>query len=851
MKNWTVPIAVVSLLMVLGSSVAGEVKIRTMDTPAARGAWRTWQKDLNAVTVDAAHGESLGVPVAFPQVKQIWCGSRQRPAPLARVFSDPKRPAISWETFQFDLYLPPESLPDGIRIQCRLLLQNKDGLWFEGIGRRRKADGGWVSARALQPGWNTVQVDLSLDSADMTPHGHRMRWSRFFLTQIAAIGFSLQGDRPYNATVAIDNITTWAAADDAFPPLAVYDFAPDAEEVPCYGRTELSFLVNRPLFNPFEQDEIKVDAIFKAPGGGAEVRVPAFYYQPYLREKGKDDDNRNFKDRYTPVGRGLFKVRFTPRQAGVYKYHLEVTYRSPIRRVEEKLVTEARELKVTPGEDKGFVRISKKDRRYFEFEDGSFFYPLGHSFRSPIDLRHVKRILRPYYPTAPVPKDRGLRIYEEQLPKMQKAGLNCFEVWMASWWLGIEWTGRWKNYHGLGVYNMEHAWKLDALVDLAEKHEQYIHLTIDNHGKASQSLYLGRSSGRDRGQHDHEWEHSPYNRDNRQDGGFLRYSKQLFSDEKARRHYRNKMRYIAARWGWSTHIYGIEMWSELDLIGHVQGRHRSVYGSHYVHKWHEEMTGYLRSQDHGNHVITTHYSGDFRFIDRELVRKPFIDYVACDAYHSPKQHLVDMLMETERVCVPFNKPFMVTEFGGDWSASNIESLTGDLYTGLWWGWMSGTAGTPMYWWFEYLELANLYPAYSALARFTEGEDKRRAPGEPPWRSHWSSGLTSDNNRHEPLRVMVAGDSRSFYAWIYDRATMHHLPRNKKLQPQYDGIRLKLFQLTPGRYEIETWDSWTGKKIDSYTATTGRDRSLTVALPRFRVHVAVKVRPHQAGSEKRR
>ncbi|MBN2711413.1 MAG: DUF5060 domain-containing protein [Planctomycetes bacterium] len=794
--------------------------------------------------VDAEHGTSLKVNCDFPGVTKVWRGSRENPKRL--VVHDPfsGKSALILDTLQYQIYIPPENLQAGARIQSRVLLKNKDGLWFEGLGMRR-VESGWVRANSLYPGWNTIRIDLSENSTDLRPRGHAMRWSRLFLSQVVAFGLAIQGDKEFKGSVYVDNITTWPATDDDFQKLSVVDFDAGQSTVGRYEKAEFTFSINRPLLNPFSSKEVTIDAVFKSPAG-EEIRVPAFYYQDYNRVLGNDNGEGTVEDVYIPKGPGVFKVRFTPRLAGEYTYYLDISYRSPVVHKLETLRTEPRSLTVTEAEKRGFVRISEKDPRCFEFENGDYFFPVGHSLRSPVDERHVKTILEKHYKGTPAPVDRGLRVYEDILPVMKNAGVNAFEVWMSSWWLGIEWTGRWKNYHGLGVYNMEHAWKLDSLVNSSAANDIYIHLVIDNHGKASQEKVTGQREG---GQVDHEWEHSPYStsraRDEQAwagwDNGFLKYSKDLFRSNRAREAYKDKIRYIAARWGWSTHIYGIEMWSELDLIGNLYGRRREVYASDDVHEWHKIMTGVLDKYDHGRHLVTTHYSGDYSYIDQEMVRLPFIDYIVCDAYHSNKDPLLNMLQRTENFCLGYDKPFQITEFGGDWNASSIEGLDGDLYAGLWWGWMSRSAGTPYYWWFEYLALANHYPAFKALSKYIEGEDKRRGKNEPQLRSQWPMDFDGKMGTQKRLNGLCLGDGKIFYVYVYDKEQVVHLPKEDKDRRVHTKITAKVLNVPVGKYAVEIWDCWTGEIIEKKDIITDATGTLATHLPDFKVHTALKIR----------
>ncbi len=935
---------------------------------------------LGFVTIDTKHGPSLKIPVNFPYISQAW-----RKAPLVSYFRHTGRKPIVIETIQYDVYLPPAKLPRQMRVQSRMLFKDKEGHWFEALGQRktRMPTGEiiWKPATALCPGWNTIRVDLSEASAQIRARGHHLRWSRYALSQIRYIGFSFQGNRKFKGNLALDNITTWLAKDASWRvPLRVVDFVPGPRKVKQYELFEFSFNINRPVLNPFRCAEIAINAEFKCNGSNGSSRVqkvPAFYFQPYRRIRARPMPGIDMRDQYIPDGPGVFKVRFTPRVPGEYTCRLHVDYCSPISGKKESLTSAPWKFTVRKHTARGFIRVSKNDPRYFEFENGEFFFPLGHSLRSPSDPRHVRMILRqnffqfteqdlvnpgilldklrraagcsrgtlqrrifdalpeevrrlatgsekksmdpgqrrillaginsivrnPVFFKADdfshwnrvweiadtldrrrprveterlkgrwrerrnrvllelvfagafrpsVTADHGLQTYESILPRMHAAGMNCFEVWMCSWWLGLEWTGAWNNYYGLGKYNMVNAWKLDRLIDLAAANRMYLHLTIDNHGKAAQ---WDRRRPLKHAQYDHEFEYSPYNIRNRMDGGFLRNSVQLFSDKRAKLYYRDKLRYIAARYGWSTNIFGVELWSELDLVGSLKGRHRQIYSSWPVRKWHQEMAAQFRKFDHGRHLLTTHYSGDYTYIDRNMIKQQFISYIACDAYHEPHQTLMDMLARTEGFALPYSKPFMVTEYGGFAYAAPLDSMAADLYGGLWWSWMSRTAGAPMYWWFELVSLEDYYRGYSAFAKFIKGEDKRRqaesggppflpgfslwrGPGKPRprtrgrpippapvWsRSGWpvSAGLppapaktvvagtnpknpadkakqpsgtsaagTAGNRTKSMLSVLLLGNGEIFYAYVYDHLQLHRLPRQSRLYTRYKGALLTI------------------------------------------------------------
>ncbi|MFH0910357.1 MAG: glycoside hydrolase family 2 TIM barrel-domain containing protein, partial [Planctomycetota bacterium] len=556
----------------------------------------------------------------------------------------------------------------------------------------------------------------------------------------------------------------------------------------------------------------------------------AFYYQDYERQKGPPSD------RYLPVGPGVFQVRFTPRESGEYRWRLQARYRNLLApsMPPETAESAAYAFTVTPRSHRGFVRVSPRDPRYFEYEDGSPCFPVGHNFRSPTDLTDWIQLLLPQNPGTPPPVDRGLNIYEEYLPRMAAVGENMFEVWMSSWWLAIEWSDAWKGYHGLGCYNTENAWKLDELLRLAEENGFQVHLALDNHGKAAQGV--GTGPGRS-GQVDHEWEFSPYNVAN---GGFLTDPLGLFRDDpRVTRYYHNLLRYVAGRWGYSTAIFGIEMWSEIDLIGSKDGRDKAVYASPEVRAWHQRMIRYLKSLDHGRHVVTTHYSYKYNVIDRDMVALPEIDYITCDAYHTMGQSLVQLLLNTDRFAQEFHKPYLVTEYGASWNAGTWEVLEADLHAGLWTSWMTNASGTALFWWFEHLNRADLYPHFRGLARFLRGEDKRSAPEGPPFEA-WPVEIRGMGDKPPgALASLAQGNGEVVYAWIYDEAAVASLPSPDKRRPHTRVVAV--FRNLKGRTaNVEVWDTLAGEILSSLSLGI-EGSAVSVSLPDFWLDVAIKIR----------
>ena len=152
--------------------------------------------------------------------------------------------------------------------------------------------------------------------------------------------------------------------------------AEPAHAVPRFGRFEVSFAVDTPaLFPHWPYDPAPPNGV---PGGlgitaagvfvdpqGRQYAQPAFYYQRF------EEGIRNQRDWHYPTADFTWKVRFSPNRVGAWTYRIVVRDRKGV------ATSEWRTLTVEPSTSHGFVRVSRADSRYFEFDDGTFFTGLG------------------------------------------------------------------------------------------------------------------------------------------------------------------------------------------------------------------------------------------------------------------------------------------------------------------------------------------------------------------------------------------------------------------------------------------------------------------------------------------
>lgn len=105
---------------------------------------------------------------------------------------------------------------------------------------------------------------------------------------------------------------------------------------------------------------VSVEGIITTPSG-ATVTHPAFYNVDAVRQG----------ERFYPTGISNWKLRIAPLETGVHQVALRVTDASGTQTVE------AGSFDAQPPVRNGFIRVAQADSRYFEFTNGSLYWPLG------------------------------------------------------------------------------------------------------------------------------------------------------------------------------------------------------------------------------------------------------------------------------------------------------------------------------------------------------------------------------------------------------------------------------------------------------------------------------------------
>ncbi len=552
----------------------------------------------------------------------------------------------------------------------------------------------------------------------------------------------------------------------------------------CWKRVDLRIDLRATFETPFDSDQIQVDALLTTPSG-KKMTVPAFFDQPFERHVW--GGGRFSEEVMVEAGPPEWRVRLMPSEPGEHRVVIRVRDRTGSVESQPVVFT----ARAAPGP--GYIRVSSKDPHYFEFDDGTPFFAIG--------MNIVEHPLSEYY---------------RYIPQLAENGGNFSRLWIGFEYFGLE-------LGTMGDYRLDSAWRLDRVMELSERYGVYQKLCIE---------WIRYITPRGEPRHFFDPPENAYITAN---GGPCRDMKDFFTSGEARRLFKNRLRYIVARWGYSPNVMAWELWNEIDLVD-PKAADTSV-----IVPWNREMGRYLKSIDPWQHLTTNSIAG--RSMGQALWSLDENQFAQRHGYATPSPRAVqahadmaaNVLQWLDDVS-EFNKPYLMAEFGLQRDRMEIRALCDrdregiHMHNGLWAALAHGSAGTAqLWWWGQYVDPKNLYSHFRAVADFTRGI---------PWTT---AGFRKaqivtpgDNLRAVGLR----GDAVSIL-WLQNTAhTWWNVVNETPIPPVAPG-EVRIDGFPAGSYRVEYWNTYTGV-IESTTTAVAAGGSLRVPTPLIATDIAVKI-----------
>ncbi|NOQ75577.1 MAG: T9SS type A sorting domain-containing protein [Crocinitomix sp.] len=471
--------------------------------------------------------------------------------------------------------------------------------------------------------------------------------------------------------------------------------------------------VNREIggkLNPFDPYEVDVYAefwyLFEDEWLGP-VRANGFFYQEYTRETVDWDTvliAHNFRVRYAPSTIGTYRCRITADIGGVgIQNASDFTF------------------EVVPSSNKGFVHVGE-NKRYFK-EGNEPFYPIGHNLFGP--ERETGYQNQTVHPSSYID-------FLEAMQEFADEGGNYFRYIQCPWQTEIE-------YEYLGDYSnrMTNAWEFDNILDTAHILDLKIHFNMAIHytfqTPDAAFFYWDWSAAGDTLNRPITYEGSGCFRASDSLGYCYRnlglpLPEAFFSSTEALVYYKRRIRYMMARWSYSTNIAVVELLSEASHCGiakelelrvppEVEPEDAGCYTIDSYHpysenvefpdileEWHKSIADYMKyTLDWQKHPIAVNYPGEPNKGDGDnsygissvdintynhyslTIKNPYSTYhTVTEKYQKPSHDWYS------------DKPFMNSEYGTGKPTSDCDHNAGFIrricltpFTGL--------AGTAMTW----------------------------------------------------------------------------------------------------------------------------------------------------------
>jgi hypothetical protein len=500
---------------------------------------------------------------------------------------------------------------------------------------------------------------------------------------------------------------------------------------------------------------------------GEQIEAPAFWFLHQSDPK-----------------KGGWRVRFTPTTVGEWRAIAQATSR------QGTFASKAISFNVSSRAAPGFVRLHPTNPRYLAFDNGATFFPIG------VNLGWWR--------------DDALREYTRWLDALQANGANAARIWMASWSFGIEWQDT-----GLGNYNnrQHRAHWLDEVLKMAEQRGIYlvIGLIPDREFRA-----------------DGLWAGNPYNVAN---GGMLQTPVDFATNTAAKEMFKRRLRYIAARWGYSPNILAWEWWNEVES---------TRIETPALKPWIEEMTTHLRQFDVNRHLVTTSYVGNG---DDAIWSMPEIDLMQRHEYNeTPKwfKPIPDGFRLTPNAPA---KPLLFGEFGYSSAGETLTPATKDgihLHNALWASAFNGFASTAMYWWWDdYIDAGNLWPRYKGIADFLADEDLAALASITATTSPTATVMALTNGSRALLWLRNNAWNQYDASFKYDMSQSTGEPF--VFEPAtLDNTSITLEDVSDGVWQAEWIDTETGRRIAASQAEASGN-TLKITAPPFATDISAKLR----------
>lgn len=393
--------------------------------------------------------------------------------------------------------------------------------------------------------------------------------------------------------------------------------------------------------NPFLEWEVALKVTYTHVGSGYTHFNYGFYYEDYTRyTPGYPYGNHENWGWKMVANTEEFRVRYAfPEKTGDWVLQYELY-------VDGELYHSYCPFNVTvtgKNSGDGYVRVAD-NKRVLE-RDGDLFLPIGENMAWPDSYRKRDNSTADPFDSTTVSceydvsgkpcESAAFLAFDEKLQNFANSDVNYFRFHLSPGSIDLE-------FEKLGNYfnRLNYATEIDKIITFAEQQDMYVDFNMKVHYNLVNGPIYGLFA----------WDGSDYTSPGFDTAYGLQeycYVKELgmqnpvefLTNEEAKKYYKQKLRYLLSRWGYSTHIAMFELVSEINEIGdsvitqynfppdtvildtntwykyatdvivtHPYNDNAQVRQN--VYHWHQEMAEYIKNDlQHTNQLLTCSYAG--------------------------------------------------------------------------------------------------------------------------------------------------------------------------------------------------------------------------------------------------
>ena len=545
---------------------------------------------------------------------------------------------------------------------------------------------------------------------------------------------------------------------------SVSEVALSAQSVGQYELLEITFQTDAAFVNPFDAQEIDIQAVFTTPTG-VEVRYPAFYErarrdlsQDFVPEREQFDYDYDFDTKrfiFVPEEGDNWCVRFSWNETGEYSFCFEIILNG------EKSTCAGGSFTVTASQDKGIIGRSTTNPQYLAYRDsGEQFIPVGMNNAQNWDTFGYTRVMEA------IAQNNG----------------NFARIWTGTDHGYSSLTIENWNY-GPNMYNLDMAEAFDRVTQVAKEKGVKLEICFDSFSALS-------TSRESYGQFDSV---SIYNTKN---GGYITTASDFWQNEECRKDYMNRVRYLMARCMWDPNVVLWELMNEIN--GTYNMGDKSVQRD--AADWCSDMRAYILSIDPYDRLVgVSFHNGDKLDSWKTFAENCHLDFL--QGHHYDAQDVAATMNLIAVKGLKYNGMVLIGEFG---SMDDNRAKDPDweyVHIGVWSGLHTGSACSPLYWFHQELVDSGYQTYLQPLERYIAAFDFVSELLET------ASFSRSDNvkavgliNKSGTGAILYVYNSR--YQWAA-----------QQVDPARNGS-VTLRGLKGDQVQIDIWDTWSGDIIRS-------------------------------------